>query len=63
MYTKEQLEREKNLIIRKYENVLIDIMFSLLDIEDELETLPFPIENIEDKIDTLKKNIGKELKD
>jgi hypothetical protein len=63
MYTKEQLEREKNLIRRKYENVLIDIMFSLLDIEEELEINAFPIEEIQRKIDTLKKNIGKELKD
>jgi predicted DNA-binding ArsR family transcriptional regulator len=63
MYTKEQLEREKNLIIRKYENVLIDIMFSLLDIEDQLEINAFPIEEIQRKIDKLKKEIGKNLKD
>ena len=63
MYTKEQLEREKNKIKRSYENILIDIMFSLLDIEEELETNPFPIENIQSQIEELKKNIGKNLKD
>jgi hypothetical protein len=63
MYTKEQVEREKNKIKRTYENILIDIMFSLLDIEEELETNAFPIEEIQKKIDSLKKNIGKNLKD
>ena len=63
MYTKEQLEREKNLIRRSYENILIDIMFSLVDIEEELETNPFPIEETLKRIEELKKNIGKNLKD
>jgi hypothetical protein len=63
MYTKEQVEREKNKIKRSYENILIDIMFNLLDIEEELETNPFPIEEIQSKIEELKKNIGKNLKD
>ena len=63
MYTKEQVEREKNLIRRSYENILIDIMFSLLDIEEEIESNPFPIENIQSQIEELKKNIGKNLKD
>lgn len=63
MYTKEQVEREKRKIKRTYENILIDIMFSLLDIEEEIQTNPFPIEKIEDKIDSLKKEIGKNLKD
>jgi peptidoglycan hydrolase CwlO-like protein len=38
-------------------------MFNLLDIEEELESNPFPIEEIQNKIDSLKKNIGKNLKD
>jgi hypothetical protein len=63
MYTKEQVQREKNKIKRSYENILIDIMFNLLDIEEELETNPFPIEEIQSKIEELKKNIGKNLKD
>ena len=63
MYTKEQVEREKNKIKRSYENILIDIMFSLLDIEEEMETNPFPIEEIQSKIKELKINIGTNLKD
>ena len=63
MYTKEQVEREKNKIKRMYENILIDIMFSLIDMEEEMDTNPFPIEEIQSKIDKLKKNIGRELKD
>ena len=63
MYTKEQVEREKNKIKRSYENILIDIMFNLLDIEEVMETNPFPIEEIQSKIEELKKNIGKNLKD
>jgi hypothetical protein len=38
-------------------------MFILLDIEEELENNPFPIEEIQSKIEELKKNIGKNLKD
>jgi predicted DNA-binding ArsR family transcriptional regulator len=63
MYTKEQVQREKNKIKRSYENILIDIMFNLLDIEEVMETNPFPIEEIQSKIEELKKNIGKNLKD
>jgi predicted DNA-binding ArsR family transcriptional regulator len=63
MITKEQHQKEINKIKRSYENILIDIMFSLIDMEEEIDTNPFPIEEIQNKIDTLKKNIGKELKD
>lgn len=63
MYTKEQVQREKNLIRRTYENILIDIMFSLVDIEEELEINPFPIEETKKRIEELKMNIGKNLKD
>lgn len=63
MITPENHKKEINKIKRSYENILIDIMFNLLDIEEELESNPFPIENIEDKIDKLKKRIGKNLKD
>ena len=63
MYTKEQIEREKNKIRRSYENILIDIMFSLVDIEEELEINPFPIEEVQRRIEELKRNIGKNLKD
>ena len=63
MIPKEEHQKEINKIKRSYENILIDIMFSLIDMEEEMDTNPFPIEEIQSKIDTLKKNIGKELKD
>ena len=63
MITPEQHQKELNKVKRSYENILIDIMFSLIDMEEEMDTNPFPIEEIQNKIDKLKKNIGKELKD
>jgi len=63
MIPKEQHQKEINKIKRGYESILIDIMFSLIDIEEEIDTNSFPIEEIQKKIDGLKKNIGKELKD
>jgi peptidoglycan hydrolase CwlO-like protein len=63
MITPEFHKKEINKIKRMYENILIDIMFNLLDIEEELESNPFPIEEIQSKIEELKKNIGKNLKD
>jgi hypothetical protein len=38
-------------------------MFSLVDIEEELEINPFPIEETLKRIEELKMNIGKNLKD
>ena len=63
MYNEEHLRRERNKIKRSYESILIDIMFSLVDIEDIIETNLFPIEEIEKKIEELKRNIGKSLED
>ena len=63
MITPEQHQKEINKIKRGYESILIDIMFSLIDIEEEIDTNAFPIEEIQSKIDRLKKNIGRELKD
>ena len=63
MITNEQHQKELNKVKREYENILIDIMFSLVDIEEEMETNPFPIEEIETKIEELKKRIGYHLKD
>jgi len=59
MYTKEQVERGLNQQRRRYENILIDIMFNLLDIEERLEDR----EDIIEEIERLKVKIGKELKD
>ena len=63
MIPEEQHQKELNKIKRGYENILIDIMFSLIDIEEEMDTNAFPIEEIQSKIEELKKKIGKELKD
>ena len=63
MIPKDQHQKEINKIKREYENILIDIMFSLVDIEEIMDTESFPIEQIELKIEELKKRIGKELKD
>ena len=63
MYNEEYLRRERNKIKRSYENILIDIMFSLVDIEEIMETNAFPIEEVEEKIKELKRNIGKSLSD
>ena len=63
MITPQQHQKEMDKIKRGYENILIDIMFSLLDIEEELESNSFPIENIEERIQKIKENIGKNLKD
>jgi len=63
MITPEEHKKQINKVKRSYENILIDIMFSLVDIEDIIETQSFPIEDIEKKIEELKRNIGKSLED
>ena len=63
MISKEQHQKEINKIKRSYENILIDIMFHLVDIEEIVETDSFPIEGIQIKIEELKKKIGEHLKD
>lgn len=63
MITPEEHKKQINKVKRMYENILIDIMFSLVDIEDIIETQSFPIEDIEKKIEELKRNIGKSLSD
>ena len=63
MITPQQHQKEINKIKRSYENILIDIMFNLLDIEEEIEEKAFPIEEIQKKIEDIKKRIGEELRD
>jgi len=63
MITPEEHKKQINKIKRSYESILIDIMFSLVDIEDIIETQSFPIEEIEKKIEELKIKIGRELED
>ena len=61
MITPEQHQREINKIKRNYDNILIDIMFAMIDIEDIMENSAFPLEEIDKKIEEIKKNIGKSL--
>ena len=59
MITPQQHQKEINKIKRSYENILIDIMFNLLDIEERIEDR----EDIIEEIEGLKKKIGEHLKD
>jgi len=59
MITPQQHQKEINKIKRSYENILIDIMFNLLDIEERIEDR----EDIIEEIERLKKKIGEHLKD
>ena len=63
MITPNQLKRELNKQKRKNEAHLIDIMFSLIDIEDVIQREENPIEEIKERIQRIKENIGKELSD
>jgi CII-binding regulator of phage lambda lysogenization HflD len=63
MITPEELKRELNKQKRRYESILIDIIFGLIDIEDRLERKDIPIEEIKERIQRIKENIGKELSD
>lgn len=61
MITPEFHKREINKIKRSYDQILIHIMFSLIDIEDIIEKEASPIREIEQKIKEIKDNIGKSL--
>lgn len=63
MITPNQLKRELNKQKRKNEAHLIDIMFSLIDIEDVIQREEFPIEEIKERIQRIKESIGRELSD
>jgi CII-binding regulator of phage lambda lysogenization HflD len=63
MYTKQEHTRLINKQKRRYESILIDIIFNLLDIEDKLERNDFHPHDLQDKIKKIKENIGKELSD
>ena len=63
MITPNQLKRELNKQKRRNEAHLIDIMFSLIDIEDVIQREENPIEEIKERIQRIKENIGKELSD
>jgi CII-binding regulator of phage lambda lysogenization HflD len=63
MYTKQEHTRLINKQKRRYESILIDIIFNLLDIEDKLERNDFHPNDLQDRIKKIKENIGKELSD
>ena len=63
MITPNEHKRELNKQKRKNEAHLIDIMFSLIDIEDVIEREAFPLEEVKERIQRIKENIGKELSD
>ena len=54
-------KRELNKQKSKYEGILIDIIFNLLDIEDKLERNDFHTHDLHDSIKKIKENIGTEL--
>ena len=56
-------KRELNKQKSHYEGILIDIIFNLLDIEDQLERPDFHTHDLQDRIKKIKENIGKELSD
>mgnify|MGYP003653473492 CR=1 FL=1 len=58
----DNLKRELSKIRRNYESKLIDIMFSLIDIEEELQNHS-GVKRIEEMIKKIKEGIGKELSD
>jgi hypothetical protein len=58
----DNLKRELSKIRRNYESKLIDIMFSLIDIEEELQN-HYGVKRIEEMIKKIKEGIGKELSD
>ena len=58
----DNLKRELSKIRRNYESKLIDIMFSLIDIEEELQNHS-RVKRIEEMIKKIKEGIGKELSD
>ena len=58
----DNLKRELSKIRRNYESKLIDIMFSLIDIEEELQNHS-EVKRIEEMIKKIKEGIGKELSD
>jgi CII-binding regulator of phage lambda lysogenization HflD len=63
MITPEELKRELNKQKRRYESILIDIIFGLIDIEDKLERNDYHPNELRERIQRIKDNIGKELSD
>lgn len=63
MYTIQQLERAVKEERKKNESILIDVMFTLIDIEEDIHSNSFPIEKIEERIQKLKENIARNLRD
>ena len=63
MYTQEQLDNYLNQQQINQDKVLIQVYFLIMDIEEDIYTNSFPIEEIEKKIDQIKALIGENLKE
>ena len=63
MYTQEQLDNYLNQQQIKYDKILIQLYFLIMDIEEDIHTNSFPIEEIEKRIEEIKRIIGENLKD
>ena len=63
MYTQEQLDNYLNQQQVKQDKVLIQVYFLIMDIEEDIYTNSFPIEEIEKRIEEIKRIIGENLKD
>lgn len=63
MYTQEQLNNYLNQQQQKQDKILIQVYFLIMDIEEDIYTNSFPIEDIEKRIEEIKRIIGENLKD
>jgi hypothetical protein len=63
MYTQEQLDNYLNQQQVKQDKILIQLYFLIMDIEEDIYTNSFPIEEIEKRIEEIKRIIGENLKD
>lgn len=63
MYTQEQLNNYLKEQQQEQDKILIQVYFLIMDIEEDIYTNAFPIEDIEKRIDQIKTLIGENLKD
>ena len=63
MYTQEQLNNYLRQQQVKNDKILIQVYFQILDIEEDIHTHAFPIEEIQKRIEEIKTLIGENLKD
>ena len=63
MYTQEQLDNYLRQQQVKHDKILIQVYFQILDIEEDIHTNSFPIEEIQKRVEEIKRIIGENLKD